>query len=319
MSRGTVLDAQEIERLRHDAYNASVVKRIDIHDELLVLRVRPDQGVPRFTPGQYSVLGLGNWEARLPGCQEEQLEGKDLRRVLKRAYSLSCSLWGEDDQLHAPHEFPYLEFYMVLVRERERQPPGLTPRLFALTTGSRLFVGPKATGHYTLQGVQPDNDVIFVSTGTGEAPHNAMVAQLLTSGHRGRIVTVTCVRRRRDLGYAQAHRRLEACFANYRYLALTTREPENLDPTRPGYVGRRYLQEYFACGAFEHDSGVPLDPRAAHVFLCGNPTMIGAPKKGDHGEWLYPQPVGMTEFLEQRGFHRDNPIAPGSIHFEKYW
>ena len=193
-------------------------------------------------------MGLGKWEPRLPGCEEEHLEDKELRRIVKRAYSFSCSVLDGGGRLRRPSEFPYFEFYVVLVRHGEEHPPGLTPRLFALRPGDRLFVGPKATGHYTLDSVRPDDNVVLVATGTGEAPHNVMVAQLLSTGHRGQIVTVTCVRQRRDLGYLEIHRQLERTHANYRYLTLTTREPENLDASHHEFVGKRYLQDYFESG-----------------------------------------------------------------------
>src|SRR5690606_8327700 len=132
--------------------------------------------------------------------------------------------------------------------------------------------------------------VVLAATGTGEAPHNAMAAELLGTGHRGRIVVVTTARMRKDLAYLPTHRRLEAQFANYRYLALTTREPENIDPQAPGYCGKRYLQDYFASGALEQDAGITLDPRSTHVYLCGNPQMIGAPRGKEGDEYLYPEP-----------------------------
>jgi ferredoxin--NADP+ reductase len=319
MTSATLLDTDEIHLLRQKHYNAQIVDRLDVHDELTILRVSPDDGTTGFAPGQYSVMGLGNWEPRVPGCQEEHLEEKNARRILKRAYSFSCSVLDEGGRLRRPDEFPYFEFYVVLVRRGDEHPPGLTPRLFALGPGDRLFVGPKATGHYTLESVCPDDDVILVATGTGEAPHNAMVSHLLSSGHRGRIVAVTCVRQRRDLGYAEIHRRLERIHANYRYLTLTTREPENLDHAHRVFVGKRYMQEYFESGDFERDSGIQLDPERSRIFLCGNPAMIGAPRHDANGSPCFPSPVGMIEILARRGFRPDEKHQPGNIHYEKYW
>src|SRR5439155_25633106 len=104
--------------------------------------------------------------------------------------------------------------------------PGLTPRLFMLREGDRLQIGERIAGHFTLEGVKPTDMVLFLSTGTGEAPHNYLLWQLLRSGHRGRILSVCCVRYRRDLGYLPTHDRLARDFANYTYLPLMTREPE---------------------------------------------------------------------------------------------
>jgi ferredoxin--NADP+ reductase len=285
----------------------------------MILRIAPDAGVPPFAAGQYTVLGLGNWEPRVPGCEQELPDDVDRQKVLKRAYSFSCSLLDDNGQMHAPGDYPYYEFYIVLVRHGDEHPPGLTPRVFALREGDRLFVGPKATGHFTLAPVKPDDNVVFVATGTGEAPHNAMTAELLTSGHRGRIASVTCVRQRRDLGYAAIHERVARQFTNYRYFVLTTREDINLHPATPGYVGKRYLQSYFASGDFERESGIALDPATTHIFLCGNPAMIGIPHAGADGAMIYPTPTGMIETLARRGFRSDERGRPGNIHYEKYW
>lgn len=71
-----------------------------------------------------------------------------------------------------------------------RQRPGC----LRFRQGIAMFLGPHAHGSYTLRDVKPDDDVLFVATGTGEAPHNAMTAELLSRGHRGRIASITCVR-----------------------------------------------------------------------------------------------------------------------------
>ena len=319
MTLAVLPEEENIQHLRQTNYNAEVIDRIDVNDELIILRVRPDHGVTSFVPGQYSVMGLGNWEMRVPGCQEEHLEEDERQRVLKRAYSFSCSMVDENGSLRRPDEFSYFEFYIVLVRQGEKHPPGLTPRLFGLAAGDRLFVGPKATGHYTLDLVQPDDNIVMAATGTGEAPHNAMVAQLLSTGHRGQVITVICVRNRHDLGYEETHRQLEQAYGNYRHLQLTTREPENLDTSRDDFIGKQYLQDYFDSIEFERDSGIPLDPQCTHVFLCGNPAMIGAPKRDAQGVLRFPKPTGVIEILSRRGFHPDERSHPGNIHYEKYW
>nr|NIP85953.1 ferredoxin--NADP reductase [Planctomycetales bacterium] len=179
-----------IEALRSKHYNATAVAIERIHDELLIVQVRPDDFQLKFTPGQYTVLGLGYWEPRLAETQDEQLDEADRRRLIKRAYSISCPLLDEEDHLVQATERYEQEFYITLVRFNDAQPPALTPRLFALSPGDRLFMSPHPHGHYSLDRVQPDDDVVLVSTGTGEAPHNAMLAQLLSRGHTGRIVNV---------------------------------------------------------------------------------------------------------------------------------
>ncbi len=319
MSETLLLDETEIRELRERHYNATLDEVIEIHEDLRILRVRPDAGVPRFRPGQYTSLGLGYWEPRVEGVQQEELDERRIRRVPRRAYSVSCALLDGQGRLMRADEFPFLEFYVALVRQAEKHAPALTPRLFALEAGSRLFVEESLHGSYSLDQVGPTDDVVFAATGTGEAPHNAMLAELLTRGQTGRIVCVTGVRRRRDLAYESVLRELERRYANFRYLTLTTREPENLDADAPGYVGKQYIQGYVQSGAFERESGVALDPQKVHVFLCGNPDMIGVPVKVPGTDQRQPQPGGMIDMLQQRGFRADEPSRPGNVHFERYW
>src|SRR5215210_5962731 len=86
--------------------------------------------------------------------------------------------------------------------------PALTPRLFLLREGDRLNIGEKITGHYTLEPVKPGDTVVFLGTGTGEAPHNYMTWELLRTGHGGKVLHACCVRLRKDLGYLPIHQRL---------------------------------------------------------------------------------------------------------------
>jgi ferredoxin--NADP+ reductase len=311
-------DASEIEELRREHYNATVTLRRQIHDELLILRVRPDSGMPTYEAGQYTTIGLGFWEPRADGCDEEHLAETQATKLVQRAYSISSPILDEQDRPVRITEFGELEFYIVLIRHAEVRVPALTPRLFALEVGARLFVGPHPKGHYTLSPVKPDDHVVFFATGTGEAPHNAMLGELLARGHRGRILNVVSVRNSRDLGYLPTHRRVESLWPNYRYVPLTTREPRNVDPEHPEFVGKFRLQDFLTAGRVAESLGQPFDPRTCHVFLCGNPAMVGVPKD-EHGHRIYPQPAGMIELLERSGFQADRPGQPGNIHFEKYW
>ena len=285
----------------------------------MILRVRPDAPMPRIQGGQYTVIGLGNWEERVPETQTEQLTEAERHKFVKRAYSISCPVLDDDDHLVTVDECDFFEFYIVLIREAADKPPALTPRLFCLEPGGRLFVGTKITGRYTLEPVHERQDVVFLATGTGEAPHNAMLAELLCRNHTGRIVNAVCVRNRADLGYLELHQQLERTYSNYSYMTLTTREPQNLDRAHPEYVGKQYIQQLITSGQLEERLGHPLVPEDTHVFLCGNPAMIGIPKHDPQGNTIYPQPRGVIEILEERGFQSDEPRRPGNIHFEKYW
>jgi ferredoxin/flavodoxin---NADP+ reductase len=308
----------EIAELRRRRYNATVVSLHKSNPDLMVLRVRPDFPKPPHRPGQYCTLGLGMWEPRFPGCQEEVRKPGDDGKVVRRAYSLSCSVLDAEGRLLDLDATDWLEFYIVLVRETDdpARAPGLTPRLFMLREGDRLQVGERITGHFTLEGVKPTDAVVFLSTGTGEAPHNYMLWELLRGGHRGPILAVCCVRFRRDLGYQSVHDRLVGDFSNYSYIALTTREADA--------GGKKvYIQDLISSGQLEERLGRRLDPASTHVYLCGNPKMIGVPTRDQQTrQRVYPQPPGVVEILEKSyGFTADNPAEKvrGNVHFEEYW
>jgi ferredoxin--NADP+ reductase len=305
----------EIAHLRQARYNATVVYLNKVHSDLMVLRVRPDFPRPPHAPGQYCSLGLGYWEPRVAGCQDEALRPEERAKLVLRAYSLSCSIESVPGRLRDLADDDWVEFYIVLVRENpDGRVPALTPRLFALKEGDRLKMHEKITGHYTLDPVRDGDTVIFLGTGTGEAPHNYMLWELLRRGHRGRILSACCVRYRRDLGYLPTHERLMQRYSNYTYLPLTTREAAG--------TKKVYIQDLITSGELEYYLGHKFDPAATHVYLCGNPKMIGVPVKDkETGERTYPRPPGVIELLEARGFRADNAAAKvkGNIHFEEYW
>jgi ferredoxin--NADP+ reductase len=308
---------EQIAEWRRQFYNATVIWLRKAHSDLLTLRIRPDYPLPAHKPGQYSSLGLGNWEPRHPGCQDETVNPRDEGKLVRRAYSISCPILDEQGKLlAADHGGNWLEFYVVLVRDSEKEkPPALTPRLFMLREGDRLFLGEKITGHYTLDPVQPGDAVVFLATGTGEAPHNYMLWDLLRRGHQRPMLSACCVRYKRDLAYLAVHEELMRRHPQYKYLCLTTREADTVQ-------NKVYIQDLITSGQLEERLGRALDPARTHVYLCGNPKMIGVPTKDRAtGERVHPSPTGVVEILEKRGFQADQPNIKlkGNVHFEEYW
>ncbi len=153
--------------------NATLVEREDLTDSIVRLRLRPDDGVPAFSPGQYLALGL-------PAGG----------RLVQRPYS-TASAAGETDAL---------EFLVRLV-------PGgaLTPRLWRTAVGDRTHLG-RPKGRFV-----PDRDdvrrPVFIATGTGIAPLMAMLETRLrerADGPRGREpIVVHGVARAADLAYSR--------------------------------------------------------------------------------------------------------------------
>ncbi|MBT8215740.1 MAG: ferredoxin--NADP reductase [Acidimicrobiia bacterium] len=301
------------ERLREKHYNATITSFENHHSDLWILRVKPDVGDARHEPGQYATLALGYWEPRLDGS-DEQLNEDKIEKLVRRSYSISHPMLDENDRLVAPEDIDGLEFYIVLVRpEGMEHLPELTPRLALKKAGDRIFMGAKVAGRYTLKSVtSPDQDVVFLSTGTGEAPHNNMAAQLLRDGHRGRIVSACTVRYQRDLAYLETHRRMEKLFPNYRYFALTTREADTIN-------NKVYIQDMITNGMLEDVLGYTPTPGKTEFFLCGNPAMIGLPEEWGDGSPEWPEPRGVCEILTGMGFTVDRRGVEGNVHYEEYW
>jgi len=298
-----------IDELRAEHYNATITHFEPTHSDLWVLRVKPDHGDVSHLPGQYASLGLGYWEARIDDAEDAGLDEK-WDKLVRRSYSISSHMFDDHGYLTGDLDADELEFYIVLVPPTPENVPGLTPRLAVKRPGDRIYLGPKVAGRYTLAPVtDPGATLLFFSTGTGEAPHNAMVVELLRKGHHGHIISAVSVRKWADLGYIDHHRTLESRYPNYRYIPMPTREPD---------VPKRYLQDLVSGGVLANEYGVTFDPASTHVFLCGNPAMIGLPQETNGGV-TYPEVTGVVELLAAKGFTLDHRKTRGNIHFEEYW
>ncbi|MEX0652779.1 MAG: ferredoxin--NADP reductase [Phycisphaeraceae bacterium] len=276
------------ETLPAQMLNATLVSREDINEELAIFRVRPDSGeVPAFEPGQYTTLGL----ALTPEEADEVMPTRSGKphakpKLLVRAYSIASP----------PKQRAYLEFFLVVV------PDGaLTPRLWKLREGDRLFMGPKITGKFTLDDIPPGKDLIMIATGTGLAPFLSMLHQYRHTNRWRRFVVIHGTRLAADLGYRAELERIAAEDPSVYYIPTVTREPNNSN--WQGLRGRIHIALEPARYT-EITEGGEITPEQCHVFLCGNPAMIEQ----------------VTAELGERGFvtkDRDHP--EGTIHFESYW
>jgi ferredoxin--NADP+ reductase len=303
-------DRAQFDELRGSHYNASISVFERSHSDLWLLRVKPDHGDTHHLAGQYASLGLGYWEPRADGARDPGLQ-RSWERLIRRSYSISSPLFDDRGYLFDPCRSPELEFYIVLVPPSSERIPALTPRLALKRPGDRLYLGPKVAGRYTLATVtDPDRQVVFLATGTGEAPHNAMIVELLRNGHQGPIVSVVSVRHQTDLGYFDRHRQLEERFDNYHYLPLVTR-----DRGRP----KLYVQDVIERNGLREAFDVSLDPGRTDVYMCGNPLMIGLPDWSEDGNPKFPETRGACELLMEQGFVIDRRGRPGNVHYEEYW
>ncbi len=264
-------------------YNAVLVGREELNPQLQILRIKPDSPLFDFKPGQFVVIGLLGREPRVEEADDED-PPPEPDKLIRRAYSIASS----------SVEKRYVEFYVNLVSSGS-----MTPRLFALPYGGRLFLGPRATGLFTLDRVAPGKALVLIATGTGLAPYLSILRTMLVHDTRRPFVVLHGARYSWDLGYRGELESLARIRPNFTYIPSITRPHE--DPHFRGHTGR--IQALLEQGIIETLSGVPLDPARADVFLCGHPDMIRTVK----------------ELLLPRGFTPDHGKQAGTVHVEEYW
>ncbi|MEP0775306.1 MAG: ferredoxin--NADP reductase [Acidobacteriota bacterium] len=264
----------------------AVVTRIErVAPGLMILQVAPDGWeLPDFKPGQFAVIGLPGSAPRCPEANgEEQPPAPD--KLLRRSYSIASSSRQKE----------YLELYVALVRSG-----GLSPRLFALREGDRLWLSPKVSGLFTLDQVPADANLVLVATGTGLAPYVSMLRSRLLEESTRRVAVIHGARHSWDLGYRDELTAMQRTFPHLAYIPVVSRPDEEVSPW-PGFAGR--VQDAWRGGEVARQWGFPPHPDHTHILLCGNPEMVEV----------------MTALLESEGYRQHTRSSPGHIHTEKYW
>jgi ferredoxin/flavodoxin---NADP+ reductase len=265
--------------------NAVLRQRIEFAPGLIVMQVIPDDWeYPAFEAGQFAVLGLQGSAPRVALSEPDEKPIAD-DKWIRRAYSIASS--SRDGQC--------LEFFITMVRSG-----ALTPRLFELDLGSKLFLGPKPAGVFRLDQAPADKHVVLVSTGTGLAPYISMLRSQLDFDPARSIAVVHGARHSWDLGYAAELQMLERVCPNFQYIPVISR-PQNEHTPWGGRVG--YVQDVWQSGAIQQAWGFAPTADNTHVFLCGNPGMI----------------EGMLDTLGEGDFVEQTKNTPGQVHVEKYW
>lgn len=273
--------------MAEQALNATVTLRDEISPWLMILQVVPDACVfPDYVPGQFAALGLFGSASRC-GIATPEDPVVDQSKLVRRAYSLASS----------PLNREFLEFYVALV-------PGgaLTPRLFNLKIGDRIWLSPKATGQFTLDDsrVPKGANLVLMTTGSGLAPFVSMLKTHLRFPPERRIALIHGVRNSWDLGYRSVLMAMENLRSNLTYLPVISRPAAEPVAWR-GATG--HVQDVWKSGAIERAWGSRPVPTDTHVFICGNPRMAES----------------VIAMLATEGFTVEKRREPGQIHLEKYW
>lgn len=265
-------------------YNATVMARIDITPRLTILQVRPDDLDFSFIAGQYTVLGLLRSAQRIPESRPEETPGGDKDKLIKRAYSISSGSITRK----------YLEFYIALVSDG-----ALTPRLFAVSGGDRIFMGGRFKGMFTLEKAPEDKNVLMAATGTGIAPYVSMLRSQVLAGTKRRIAVLHGASYSWDLGFRNELEEMASRCKGFVYAPVVSRPKESHD--WKGMSGR--LPSWLNNPGLGKVCGFDIAPATTHVFLCGNPRMI----------------EDAALILAGQGFRAGDSKNPGNLHFEKFW
>ena len=279
--------------MAHAALNAIVTGISFFRDGLFSLKVAHPQGepVPRFSAGQYAILGLP-----VPGDDFSPSSAADRRRpprvgsMLRRAYSV----------VSPPSERRHAEFYVTEVDGGK-----LSPLLAKLQQGAPIYMSDRFQGDLTLESISESEhetlpDILMLATGTGIAPFLSMLREYQHRDEKKwrKVVIVHSVREEGDLSYRSMLEHWMAEDPSVSYVPTLTRDAENAAWT--GHRGR--LQTILDDGTLAK-LGVSMDPAQTHVFLCGAPEMV------DRTEAM----------LLPRGFKTWKAKDGGNIHLERYW
>jgi len=265
-----------------DQLNCVITQSVQVSPIMKIIKVKPDGWkLPAFDAGQFVALGLPPDSSRCTAATDE-FEPPKPDKLIRRAYSIASS--STEDTI---------EFYVTLVHSGQ-----LTPRLFDLNIGDKIWMGKKAVGMFTLDQIAPNRNVILVATGTGVAPYMSMLRSnaLLRSG---KIVVVHGAANSWDLGYSSELKLLDSMFSNFKYHPTIT-EPDK-EPS--GWNGdTRFIGDIWESGLVEELVGTKPLPENTDVFLCGNPRMVD----------------GMKELLYKDGFKDHKKKSLGEIHAEEF-
>jgi len=262
-------------------YNATVVSKILVSPDLMILRVTTDDPRAEFVAGQYTTLGLYGFEPRSENSEDEFIPSKP-DKLIQRAYSIAS----------ARTEIQQFEFYVSQVKTGQ-----LTPRLFHLDVGDRVFVGRRIVGVFKLSDAPPDADLVMIATGTGITPYISFLRSHVTERPQSKMVVIQGATHQGDLGYFSELSFLDRAFTNFHYIPTLT----DADETWPGY--RMWIEEMLEAGILEKETGVLCDPDKTHFYLCGNPAMVK-----NVSQWL----------IEKGGYQKKTRKTEGTLFVEEF-
>jgi ferredoxin--NADP+ reductase len=261
-------------------YNSTVTGKIMITPDLMILRVRTDSSRDQFIAGQYTKIGLLGSESRSPNSVMPVEKTPDTQ-LIKRAYSIAS----------ANRETQNFEFYISQVKSGM-----LTPRLFNLTQGRRMWVDTDILGFFNLNDTPKDCNIVMVATGTGLAPYISFLRSHISENQNIKMAVFHGAAYPWDLGYYSELKFIEGAFQNFFYFPTLLKS----DNTWTGLTG--YIEKHLENRLLEDTAGIEVNPDKTHFYLCGNPKMVES----------------VSNFLSERNYNKNTAHQVGSLHVEEY-
>lgn len=262
-----------------DKYNATVIGKILLSPDLMVLRLKTDEPRNEFKAGQYTTIGLFGKESRSINSSVPLEELPD-DFLIKRPYSIASANTETRD----------FEFYISQVKSGQ-----LTPRLFNLNQGDRMWIDDKILGVFSLHETPPKTNIVMIATGTGLAPYISFLRSHLNDHPDIHLAIIHGAAYPWDLGYLSELSFIQNLFKNFHYFPTLLKA----DNTWTGLTG--YIEKHLEANLLE-SVGIEINPDKTHFFLCGNPKMVES----------------VTNFLSKYNYSKHKENCPGALHIEEY-
>lgn len=265
--------------MKTSPYNATVTGKIMLTPDLMILRVRTDEARDEFKAGQFTTIGCLAGESRSSNSVIP-LDSISPDTMIKRPYSIASAKTDTRD----------FEFYISQVKSGQ-----LTPRLFNLSQGSRMWVDDKILGVFNLNDTPEDCNIVMVATGTGLAPYISFLRSHVTDHKNIKMAVIHGAAYPWDLGYYSELTFIQSAFPNFHYFPTLLKADDS-------WTGLRgYIEKHLDAGVLQ-DVGIEVDPAKTHFYLCGNPKMVDS----------------VTGFLDKHNYTKHCADECGSLHVEEY-
>ena len=261
-------------------YNATVVSKVLISPDHMMIKIDPDEARNEFEAGQHTQLGLYGFEKRSSSSEPETIPAEE-DKLIKRLYSI----------VSEKNDTRQFEFYITQVKSGQ-----LTSRLFNLNSGDRLYIGTSITGSFRLDETPDGTDIVMVATGTGIAPYISFLRSHIVERPESKMVVIHGGSNHWDLGYFGELLNLQKNYPNFFYV------PTLIDPVDhwDGYTF--CIEDLLKNDVLQNQFNISPDPERTRFYVSGKPEMVSRVS-----EWLY-------DF----GYTKHRQSDPGEMYVEEF-